>query len=113
MDLLNMIYLFLVTNIASFIVIVGILFIFAIMIKAGQKKKVYKIIYELVCAAEKEYGDRTGDIKYGYVVRRFYSYLPLAIRLLFREKDLSEMIDLAVQELKKRLVTGEITLDGL
>lgn len=113
MELLKLLGTLLYQNWLSLAILLLMVLIALYAVKIGQKAKVYKIVYALVARAEQKFGVKTGGIKYGYVIGKFYSFLPLIIRLAFSEKDVSEMIDMAVAELKRELTVGAFTLDPL
>lgn len=66
---------------------------------------------ELVARAEKEYGGKTGEIKYAAVVAELYKRVPLAFRPFVTEAMLGDIVDSAVKKLQKTLQDGA-TLDS-
>ncbi len=69
----------------------------------GYKNTVRKIVYSLVIQAEKALGNGTGEFKYALVTGWVYERLPLILRAIVSEKEIDEMIEWAVQEMKRRL----------
>jgi hypothetical protein len=67
---------------------------------------VKKILYALVCEAEKKYGSGTGNIKYATVISMFYYRMPWMIRIAFTQELLSKLIEEAVIKLKIELSNG-------
>jgi hypothetical protein len=94
-------------------IIVVVVVALALLILYSLKKRplVKKILYSLVCYAEKKYGSGTGEIKYGTVLSMFYSRMPFIVRLAFPESLLSKLIEDAVVRLKIELSEG-LTLTG-
>lgn len=80
--------------------------------KRGKKDLVKRIILELVCKAEQQYGSGTGAIKLGMVWREIYNRLPLLIRLVFTEKELQGYIEYWVTWLRKKLSENETYLSS-
>lgn len=70
---------------------------------AGYKSYARRIIYILVCEAEKRFGAGTGKIKFAEVFSAFYAKLPAFLRSLFPEKVISTMIESAVTKMKSAL----------
>lgn len=67
------------------------------MWKKGYKKQVKEILLVLVIQAEKAWGSGTGAVKFSYV----YSRLPVIITILFTKNDIEQMINDAVEQMKK------------
>lgn len=86
------------------LIVIG-LFVVAIIIglRMGYKKKICKMLYDLVCKAEKEFGGETGELKFNIVAAAIYEKLPVIITLLFTEKDIEKLIEEAVKAMKKTL----------
>lgn len=96
----------------SDIAVIAILVIVLIILyKKNRKDIVKKIILSLVVQAEKHLGSGTGELKYAYVIEKFYKYLPSTVRLLYSKKEVDVMIDEAVNKLKKMLSDG-VSLSG-
>ncbi len=74
-----------------------------ILFVAGYKSYARRIIYILVCDAEKRFGAGTGKIKFAEVLSAFYAKLPAFLRSLFPEKVISAMIENAVTKMKSAL----------
>ena len=70
----------------------GLVFIW----KLGYKKQANKALLIFVIQAEKAWGSKTGKIKFAEV----YSRLPIGVKLLFSQDEISEMIESAVELMK-------------
>lgn len=97
---------FLLDHITDIIVIVVIIAGLIILYKKNRKDLVKKIILSLVVQAEKHLGSGTGELKYAYVIEKFYKYLPSVVRLLYSKKEIDTMIEEAVSKLKEMLSDG-------
>lgn len=103
MVILTIIWVFLkgywldITLIAAFIVFLGYLW------RKGKKETVQRIILDLVCRAEQQYGSKTGPIKLAAVWSGLYDRLPWVLRILFPRSELETYINDAVQWLKHKL----------
>lgn len=67
------------------------------MWKKGYRKQVREILLILVIQAEKAWGSGTGAIKFSEV----YNKLPTIVTLLFSKNDIEQMINDAVEQMKK------------
>ena len=90
-------------------VIVVILFIVFILlsIKRGAIKQVNQMLFYLVTEAEAQFGNGTGALKYAAVTTWLYERLPTIVKILFTEKQIDEIIEKAVSDMKKYLDTNE------
>ena len=84
----------LIVNIA--IVLVAIISLIW-MWKKGYRKQVREILLILVIQAEKAWGSGTGAVKFSEV----YNKLPIIVTLLFTRNDIEQMINDAVEQMKK------------
>ena len=84
----------LIVNIA--IVLVALISLIWIW-KKGYRKQVREILLILVIQAEKAWGSGTGAIKFSEV----YNKLPTIVTLLFSKNDIEQMINDAVEQMKK------------
>ena len=89
------------STVLAILLIVTIVILLIVLWKNGKKEMVKAIIYALVCAAEKEYGSKTGLIKLADVWAGIYVRLPWLIRLVFTKAQLDEYIEWGVEKLKK------------
>lgn len=82
-------------------ILIVILFLASLVIlyKRGKKDTVKAIVLTLVVKAEQQLGSKTGKLKFNQV----YSSLPWVVRLLFSQKQLYNLIEESVKELKKHL----------
>jgi hypothetical protein len=91
---------------ASILVIIITLIILVLLYKYNRKDLVRKIILSLVVQAEKALGSGTGELKYAYVIDKFYSNLPGILKLLYTPKEIDIYIAEGVSKLKKILSDG-------
>ena len=94
---------FLIDNIVTICGIAAALIAALVLFVAGYKNYARRIIYILVCEAEKRFGAGTGKIKFAEVFSSFYAKLPAFLRSLFPEKEISAMIESAVAKMKSAL----------
>lgn len=104
------------TNVISFIsthsvelsavaVIVLAMMYFVFIVK-DKKTQLARIALYLVAKAEKEFGSKTGEIKYAVVVAELYKYIPMILRPFISEVVLGNIIETAVMKLKEILKNG-------
>ena len=65
--------------------------------KKGYRKQVREILLILVIQAEKAWGRGTGAVKFSEV----YNKLPTIVTLLFTRNDIEQMINDAVEQMKR------------
>ena len=65
--------------------------------KKGYRKQVREILLILVIQAEKAWGSGTGAVKFSEV----YNKLPTIVTLLFTRNDIEQMINDAVEQMKR------------
>lgn len=76
-------------------------------VKAGYKRQVMRVGYELVCKAEREItGTKKGRERKAQVIKEIYQRLPSLCRLFVSEKAIDSMIDMCVDKMKSVLKTG-------
>lgn len=92
-----------------FLILLGlvILYITAICIKifllmpTSIKRKIIKeFIYSLVLEAEKIFGSKTGEIKFSFVIRTFYTQCPIDLRRFVPEQMIIDWIEESVIRMK-------------
>lgn len=83
-----------------FVIVMAILFFIA---KGKYRKIAKQMLLSLVVAAEQKFGDKTGTVKFAYVAEKLYDKMPLIIQILFTETDIANMIEEAVDKMKKFL----------
>jgi hypothetical protein len=83
-------------NVVAAGVFLGVLLVLTFM---GQVEVVKKILLSLVIEAEQIYGSGTGKMKYNYVLGKAYSMIPSVVKIFVTEKALSEMLEVAVDQL--------------
>ena len=101
--MLNFIKLNLSSILVVLVFIIGLLFLY----KKGKKEFVNQVVLSLVVQAEKALGSGTGELKYVMVVENLYKILPPILKLLMSKKELDNMIEDAVEYLKKYLSEGK------
>lgn len=74
-----------------------------LLYKNNKKVQLYAIVKTLVDEAERKFGSGTGELKYNYVVKRLYGFMPGYVRLFVSEKLLDLWIETAVNELQEYL----------
>lgn len=85
------------------VLLVGVVIaIIVYLIKTGQTKILKQLAIKFVTDAEGECGDGTGVIKLSEVVAKLYSYLPSIIKVLFTEKQLIQIAESVLEEVKKK-----------
>ena len=99
-------YTFIINNWQNILVILILVTLIIILYKHNKKETVRKIILSLVVQAEKVLGSGTGELKYAYVIDKFYSSLPGIIRLLYTKKEIDSFIEEGVTKLKELISKG-------
>ena len=94
---------FIKENIYSVITIILFVMAMAFLYKKQRKETVRKIVLSLVVQAEKALGSGTGELKYAMVVENIYKTLPGILTLFISEKELDDMIEVAVHKMKECL----------
>lgn len=94
---------FLVANWDSVLVVVVVAIGLVVLVRKGASKQVYQILFYLVSEAEAQFGNGTGVLKYSAVTTWLYESLPTIVTILFTAKQIDEMIENAVQDMKKYL----------
>lgn len=89
--------------IAVVIVLIGVI----LGIRCGYIKQVKQGLLYLVCKAEEIYGGGTGTLKYAYVANEIYKILPSLARLFISVDTIDDLIETAVDEMKKYLAENE------
>ena len=77
------------------------------LVKKGAITQVNEILFYLVVEAEREFGNGTGSLKYAAVTTWLYDRLPTIIKILFTDKQIDEMIEQAVKDMKEYLDTNK------
>lgn len=91
----------------SIILVVLIIVVFIVAIKVGYKKQIKQLLLALVVKAEKEYGSGTGKVKFSAVCNWIYDKLPPIARIFITSKDIENLIETAVLEMKDYLAKNE------
>lgn len=82
--------------------VITVICILAYLIKTGQTKILKKIAIRLVTEAEGELGDGTGIFKQAAVIEWLYDKIPAVLKILFTKKDLENLVDTVVEEVKRK-----------
>ncbi len=70
----------------------------------GYQDKVYRIVYRLVCTAEREItGNKRGQERKAQVIAALHDLLPGWAQIFVSEQDVDELIELAVTKMKELL----------
>lgn len=91
----------LMANLDSVIIIVAFILICLLLIRLGYGKFVESMLLYLVGVAEEQFGDGTGPIKKAAVITWLYDKMPAIVKLLFTKNQISELVEIAVTEMKK------------
>ena len=83
--------------IVNILIVLVAIFSLIWMWKKGYRKQVREILLILVIQAEKAWGSGTGAVKFSEV----YNKLPTIVTLLFTRNDIEQMINDAVEQMKK------------
>ena len=91
---------FMVLGALALLVIVALLLYIAA--KKGYRNEVYAILYNLVCRAEMHFeGSGRGAEKKAWVIKEIHAKLPAWAKILVSEADIDNLIELAVEQMKK------------
>lgn len=94
---------FMLTNWDSLLVVIAFVVLVLYLLKKGAEKKVNSMLFYLVTEAEMIFGSGTGELKYASVVTALYDVLPTVLKILFTQKQIDNMINDAVEDLKEYL----------
>ena len=83
--------------IVNILIVLVAIFSLIWMWKKGYRKQVREILLILVIQAEKAWGRGTGAVKFSEV----YNKLPTIVTLLFTRNDIEQMINDAVEQMKR------------
>lgn len=103
---------FIKENIYSVITIILFVVAMVFLYKNQRRETVRKIVLSLVVQAEKALGSGTGELKYAMVVENIYKTLPGILTLFISEKELDNMIEVAVHKMKECLSQDGAELDN-
>ncbi len=99
-------------NLDSVITIIVFLIGCIFLLKRGYTKKVKKMLLYLVFEAEKQLGSGTGDLKYSKVTSEIYTRLPGIMKILFTHRQIDNLIESSVLNLKYYLEDGSYHNDN-
>lgn len=94
---------FLLNNWTSLVLLILFAILLIVMLNRGYTKQVAEILFYLVTEAEKQYGSKTGELKYAAVTTWIYEKTPLIVRILLTRKQMDMLIEKAVVRMKKYL----------
>ena len=83
--------------IVNILIVLVAIFSLIWMWKKGYRKQVREMLLILVVQAEKAWGSGTGAVKFSEV----YNKLPTIVTLLFTRNDIEQMINDAVEQMKR------------
>ncbi|MDD2459247.1 MAG: hypothetical protein PHQ83_12155 [Eubacteriales bacterium] len=89
------------------IAILAVAVLLFVLARFGYKRQVSEILFYLVVLAEKQFGGGTGEIKFAAVTAWIYERIPIALRLLFTQQEISNLIELAVTRMKEYLAQNQ------
>ena len=90
-------------SVAAVLILALLYFVFVVK---DKKTQLARMALYFVAQAEKEYGGKTGEIKYAVVVYQLYKHIPLILRPFISEVVLGNIIETAVTKLKEILKNG-------
>jgi hypothetical protein len=64
-----------------------------VAVKKGETKVINAFLFSLVTEAERQFGSGTGALKKAAVVQWVYEKLPAFVKVLFTEKNISDLIE--------------------
>lgn len=99
---------FLIENWSDVTLVVSVLFLIIYSSFTNKTEYLKADLFSLVTEAEKIYGEKTGQIKLMYVVRKIYSKMPVLLKIFLSEKQLEKIIENVLTKAKKSWST-EIT----
>ncbi|QUH18922.1 hypothetical protein [Alkaliphilus sp. B6464] len=108
--MIELIQTYIMTNLIDIICTTIVISIGLLLYKRGKEDFLRKLVLALVTEAEKQLGSGTGELKYVMVVERIYEVIPGILKLLYSEKQIDEMIEDAVDYLKRYLASGKTLL---
>lgn len=88
---------------ASILTVIIFIAVMVVLVRKGATKQVNQILFYLVIEAEKAFGGGTGKLKYSAVTTWLYERLPYILKILFTDKQIDQMIEKAVQDMKDYL----------
>lgn len=100
-------YKFIISNWDSILTIILFIVFLLFLIKKGATTQVSQILFYLVIEAEKQFGNGTGALKYAAVTTWLYERLPSIIKVLFTDRQIDQMIEKAVKDMKDYFDTNK------
>ena len=102
---------FIINNWANIVLVIAFIIVVLLLYKYNKRETIRKIILSLVIQAEKTLGSGTGELKYAYVIDKYYNSMPSIIRFLYTDKDIDTFITESVAKLKDIIANG-VNLSG-
>lgn len=99
-------YTFITNNWQSILVILILAVVLLLLYKFNKREIVRRIVLSLIVQAEKALGSGTGELKYAYVIDKFYTSLPGIIKILYTKKEIDAFITEGVDKLKELISKG-------
>ena len=91
----------------SILVVFLFIVICIVLVRKGATSHVKQMLFYLVTRAEAEYGSGTGELKYAAVTTWLYERMPAILKFFFTAKQIDNMIESAVQQMKEYLSKNE------
>lgn len=92
---------FIAAYLVVILVVLAIVAVFALLAVKGKKQIIYKMLCVLVDEAENQYGDKTGKLKFAYVLENIYTMLPAVFKVFITYSTLERWIEKALVEMKE------------
>lgn len=89
------------------------LFVGYVYKKGKYKTFANKVLLNLICEAELQFGAKTGAIKNSYVFRTIYESMPAAFRLFVSADEVLDLIESALDEFKDYLAANSYAAASL
>jgi len=94
---------FIIANWDSALVVILFIVACVVLVRKGSAVYVKQMLFYLVTQAEAEYGAGTGNLKYAAVTTWLYERIPVILKFFFTAKQIDEMIEAAVGQMKDYL----------
>lgn len=91
----------------SILVVIMFIVICIVLVRKGATSYVKQMLFYLVTRAEAEYGSGTGELKYAAVTTWLYERMPAILKFFFTAKQIDNIIESAVQQMKEYLSKNE------
>ncbi len=92
---------FLIANWSDITLIASVVFIMIYSAYTGKIDYLSAELFSLVTEAEEIYGEKTGNMKLMYVVKKIYGKMPPVLKVFLSEKHLEKIIEDVLEKAKK------------